>query len=140
MPYKDPQSLQAKQSAARRNKVYYEKNRTDIIAYKKIWAKEYYHNNRDKWLNGYNAKSSMTRRMREYGITESEYTSMLEIQNGCCKICDKHFSKLGRTLCVDHCHRTGKIRGLLCDKCNRALGAFEDSVPNLKKAIRYLTS
>lgn len=80
---------------------------------------------------------------RTYGISFRTYRLMLEDQKGLCKICgsegfimnkDRHKMKL----VIDHCHTTGKVRGLLCHNCNRALGLFQDSTDNLKRAIDYL--
>ncbi len=59
----------------------------------------------------------------------------LALQNGACAICKK---KRKRWLCVDHCHRTGKIRGLLCTSCNAALGSFEDDPHTTQVAADYL--
>ena len=83
---------------------------------------------------------------RKYGITYEDYLSMYELQNKSCKICGK--SELRRNyqekreqllpLFVDHCHKTGKVRGLLCSKCNTGIGMFEDSIENLTSAISYL--
>ncbi len=77
-------------------------------------------------------------------ITIEQYKLMLEKQNNVCAICfkkeirmDSRNNKISR-LCVDHCHETGKIRGLLCHKCNLALGCYDDSIENLKSAIKYL--
>lgn len=76
----------------------------------------------------------------KFGIGEAEYNQMFESQNKCCAICGSPDSKDRRTkhLSIDHCHTTGRIRGLLCNKCNRALGGFEDSIEHLKAAIKYL--
>lgn len=81
---------------------------------------------------------------RHYGITINQYFEMHEKQNGVCAICeqpetsvDKNSKKV-RKLAVDHCHTTGKIRGLLCGSCNKAIGAFKDSTKLLNKAINYL--
>jgi len=74
---------------------------------------------------------------RRFGITGKQYRQMYSAQNGTCAICkkkDEHFS-----LAVDHCHETGKIRGLLCSQCNRGLGLFRDSKESLKAAIDYLS-
>jgi hypothetical protein len=60
-----------------------------------------------------------------YNLTVLEYESILKSQNDCCKICKKHKSKWKRNLSVDHCHKTGKIRGILCTKCNTSLAWFE---------------
>lgn len=71
-----------------------------------------------------------------YKITLDEYENLYFLQNGKCKICYKE--KEMRKLCVDHDHSTGKIRGLLCDTCNRGLGYFKDNPLFLKNAIKYL--
>ena len=75
---------------------------------------------------------------RRYGITIEEYDQMLEDQGHRCKICrtDEPGGK-GR-FHLDHCHSTGKIRGLLCSSCNHGLGHFKDNVLLLEQAIRYL--
>lgn len=77
-----------------------------------------------------------------YKIGIAEYTSMLESQNGLCAICRKPETIIikGKVLrlSIDHCHTTGKIRGLLCSHCNHAIGKFEDSIDSLKAAITYL--
>jgi hypothetical protein len=59
-------------------------------------------------------------------------------QNGLCAICKRDEDTAG-TLCLDHCHTTGEIRGLLCTDCNLGLGRFKDSPENLKAASEYLT-
>jgi len=61
---------------------------------------------------------------RAYGITVEDYETMLINQNKVCKICNKP-CKSGKSLAVDHCHETGKVRGLLCAKCNTNLGRIE---------------
>jgi hypothetical protein len=66
----------------------------------------------------------------KYGISLLEYELRLALQNGACAICEK---KPKRLLCVDHCHVTGKVRGLLCSKCNSALGFYGDD-PKLAQA------
>lgn len=73
-----------------------------------------------------------------FGITLEDYNKIFEDQNGKCKICGKHQSELTLSLNVDHCHITGKIRGLLCGNCNKALGLFKDNTKSLKNAINYL--
>ena len=74
-----------------------------------------------------------------YGITLLDYERMLKSQNGKCAICTKPFSKERlRNLVIDHNHTTGKIRGLLCQACNKGLGFFGDNVILLLRAIRYM--
>jgi len=71
-----------------------------------------------------------------------DYYVMLEKQKSLCKLCGgEGFCMAGRhvlKLVVDHCHKTGVVRGLLCHNCNRALGLFHDSVDTMKRAITYL--
>jgi hypothetical protein len=76
---------------------------------------------------------------RNYGIEPEDYYQMLEDQGGGCAIC-KVTMPGGRKgkFAVDHNHDTGEVRGLLCGRCNRALGMFDDKVDVLKVAIRYL--
>jgi len=75
---------------------------------------------------------------RDYGITIDDYDNMVKKQQNRCAICNSHQSELKQTLHVDHCHSTGKVRGLLCKKCNSAIGLFEDSQDRLKRAIEYI--
>ena len=75
---------------------------------------------------------------RRYGITATEYAQMLENQKYKCKVCGADRCSTGRNFSVDHCHTTGKIRGLLCAHCNMGLGNFKDSTELLQNAINYL--
>jgi hypothetical protein len=74
-------------------------------------------------------------------IPASQYSDLMLAQDGKCAICkcDSGTNNRGDRLAVDHCHSTGKIRGLLCHKCNTAIGLLKDSKENLLEAIRYLT-
>jgi hypothetical protein len=74
--------------------------------------------------------------LRKYGITILDYDYMLLFQNGLCRICGK--TNGDNDLVVDHCHQTGKVRGLLCDYCNSGLGFFKDNIEALRQAIAYL--
>lgn len=73
---------------------------------------------------------------KKYNISEREYLRMFEKQNGTCAIC--FGSSKNKRLAVDHCHKTGLVRGLLCMKCNTALGKFGDDITMLQRAIYYL--
>lgn len=76
---------------------------------------------------------------RSYGITPERYDTMLAAQGGHCAICPaKEPGGRGKFFHVDHDHTTGKVRGLLCHRCNTALGLFQDSPAALKLAIKYL--
>lgn len=74
----------------------------------------------------------------KYGITAAQYDQMLEAQGHGCAICGRRECKSGKALAVDHSHVTGKVRGLLCGDCNKALGLLADSPELLKRAARYL--
>lgn len=80
----------------------------------------------------------------KYGVTICVYDKMLESQNNACAICLKPEklidSRTGniRALSIDHCHKTGKVRGLLCSSCNHLLGRAKDSITTLLNAVEYL--
>lgn len=90
----------------------------------------YYSRNRDK------VKELGRRfRLKQYGLTPESYSEMVKSQEGRCLICGEHGS-----LVVDHDHRTGKVRGLLCDRCNRFLGIIETGITigDFRTALNYL--
>jgi hypothetical protein len=76
--------------------------------------------------------------LKRYNLTLEDYEKMLKEQNECCAICKNHCSLSQRSLHVDHCHSTGKVRGLLCSKCNKGLGMYLDNTLFLENAIKYL--
>lgn len=79
-----------------------------------------------------------------YNLTEEQYSSLLKQQKMVCAICKKgeehknHITKKYICLAVDHCHKTQKIRGLLCRSCNLMLGNSKDNIETLETAIKYL--
>lgn len=73
-----------------------------------------------------------------YRMTLNEYTKLLLSQNFQCAICSSLNSGSHQNFYVDHCHVTGKVRGLLCQQCNLALGHFKDDVNIIKDAIDYI--
>lgn len=76
---------------------------------------------------------------RVFGIGHSWYEDTLKSQGGVCMICKKHKVASNKFfMTIDHCHATGQIRGILCNWCNRGLGAFDDNIECLASAIRYL--
>lgn len=76
---------------------------------------------------------------RVYGISYKEYLELIERQGGGCAICGTATDQVeGRKLAIDHCHKSNKVRGVLCSKCNQGLGAFKDSTKLLSNAIEYL--
>ncbi len=83
-----------------------------------------------------------TKKVRKQAIKvhPEHYGVLFEMQGGKCKICGASSGSNGRgdKLAVDHCHSSGHIRGLLCHKCNTALGLMQDSTANLLAAVAYL--
>lgn len=76
---------------------------------------------------------------RKYGMQLEDYVRMLKKQAGSCAICGSTVSGgRGGRMQVDHCHNTGKVRGLLCARCNRGLACFKDSANLLRLAARYI--
>lgn len=73
-------------------------------------------------------------RARRYGLSLQEYREILARQGNACAICKTP----GRPLCIDHCHATGKVRGLLCTKCNVGLGNYNDDPTLIRAAMAYL--
>lgn len=75
---------------------------------------------------------------KDYGLTVADWNMLFDVQQGCCYICGKHQSILKSRLCVDHSHESGKVRSLLCCKCNMALGLVEESTDILQKRLSYV--
>ena len=78
----------------------------------------------------------------QFGVTPGKFQAMLKKQNYVCAACGqkettKYKGRL-RELSIDHCHTTGRVRGLLCGNCNRALGLVHEEIERLKALIRYL--
>lgn len=133
MADKDPEKNRARARAwARANR---EKNAQRSAE----WRKKNPDANRE-WIKAHPAKRKQDNKannLRRYGITVADYDQMLVAQNGVCKIC-RQVCVTGRSLSVDHCHETGKVRGLLCASCNNGLGRFKDNALLLRAAAEYL--
>lgn len=93
---------------------------------------EWYNNNKQ-----HKSKYSKNHNLSRYGVTAEEYQRLLKRQKNKCALC-KRAANEKKALGVDHCHKTGAIRGLLCDSCNLSLGGFKDNIETLKAAISYL--
>lgn len=76
--------------------------------------------------------------LRAYGITEAQYNQILKKQKGSCYVCERTPEELGKNLCVDHNHKTGEIRGLLCLYCNHRLVGRHTDPDLLQKVVDYL--
>ena len=75
----------------------------------------------------------------KYNLSPDQYEEMSKAQNHLCAICGRTRQKTKR-FAVDHCHKTGALRGLLCASCNSGIGKLGDSIEMLEKAIHYLKS
>ena len=133
----NPEDL-VKQKHKESSKKYYEENKEACKQRTKehpscIAAREKYRNKpetKDKIRNW--------RLLQTYGITNQDYEQMLENQGFCCAGCGLHQNILEKKLNVDHDHVTGKVRGLLCGNCNRALGLVKDNMETLVRLQEYL--
>jgi hypothetical protein len=106
-----------------RGRQYYQEKRDWILFKQRKYVKE----NPDK-------RKSATLKY-EYGITLDDYNKMFNSQEGKCAICQKHQNELKKTLCVDHDHKTGAVRELLCMTCNTDLASVEN---RLEEMMKYL--
>lgn len=91
------------------------------------------------------AKLSVNESLRKLGLKNEDFLKLKEEHNGLCKICNNPETSLSRNgnvrrLAIDHCHSSGKIRGLLCHDCNTMLGKAKDNITILQSAIEYLQS
>lgn len=101
-------------------------------AYVKKWQAE---NPDRRW------KASRKNKLKGYGLTLDEYDAMLNRQGGRCAICQTDVPGRGRKMfSVDHDHKTGAVRGLVCGACNQGLGCFRDNPESLAAAMRYLAT
>lgn len=143
-------------------KEYYIKNREEILIKakkrskenkekKKEYNKKYRLLNREKLIIKDKKKYIVSKEKNKdrllkkcFGISLTDYMLMFNNQKGLCKICNNTEtakqvnSDAIRMLAVDHCHKTGRIRGLLCSRCNLALGQMNDNIEILLSAIEYL--
>lgn len=111
-----------------KNRAFYAANRDAQIAY-----------HRDQYHNGPGRSRTWASNIRKkYGLTVAEYDRMWAAQAGCCAVCGRAFTAQTRRAAVDHCHQTGKIRALLCTRCNTALGAVQDDALTLRALADYL--
>lgn len=73
---------------------------------------------------------------RKYGISLDEYETLAALQDFKCRLCEQENPE--RLLVVDHCHSTGAVRGLLCDKCNVSIGRLGDTIESIEKVLAYM--
>lgn len=118
------------------------KNNPDKAKEKTLkWQKEHPEENaasKKNWADKNPDRIRTSHLKRNFGITVVEYNALFEFQNGLCAICGS--DNEGKSFCVDHDHESGKIRGLLCKKCNSGIGFLKDDMNIIKKALFYLGS
>lgn len=85
----------------------------------------------------YQKKNAVWINLRRLGL-DKKHEELVKKHHGLCDICGGPPDGRWKRLCIDHCHKTGRFRGLLCFKCNRAIGYFKDSPKLLRKAAAYL--
>lgn len=126
-----------KEEQSKINKENYLKNRDKILGYKKKHREKFKEElaQRAK-IKRASAIEKPTYYLKKYGMSKDDYAILLKKQNGGCAICSRE--EKGRRLAVDHCHSSGKVRGLLCAACNTTLGKFNDDYELLEKAVLYL--
>lgn len=121
-------------------KAWYQRNREHAIAKAKRWQQENpeRHNATQRAYRAANPDRLREGHLRrKFGITIEDYAAMLEAQGGGCAICGRPEPE-GGSLHVDHDHVTGRVRGLLCFRCNGALGNLDEDVDRLADAMAYL--
>ena len=121
------------------------------LAAKKAWAnktpterQKKNQEERERWAEMPLERKKNNRLLSRYGLTYEEFIARLEAQDSLCLLCDREIytdltsKSTHDKACVDHCHETGKVRGILCNHCNRALGLVHDNVYVLEKMVKYL--
>jgi hypothetical protein len=96
------------------------------------------HGNAKPKTAGHRAYTRMIHEKRKYGLTPADKQAILWAQHDACAICGYEFGQKLGDFHVDHCHATGRVRGFLCDRCNRGLGYFRDTPEFLLTAAAYL--
>jgi hypothetical protein len=119
------------------------KNREEALAYNREYYRTHKHliavKNRDKYVSNPAYKREQAWKRHGIELTHEHYEALLVQQAYCCAICGVHASELPKALAVDHNHETGKVRGLLCDNCNKAIGLLKDEPLLLEAAAKYLS-
>lgn len=108
----------------------------------KIWWDDWYHNRGGKEANRErnrarkpNPEATLRKRLAKYGLSSAEFNLLIAANGTKCAICLTNDYEV-----IDHDHESGKVRGLLCHYCNRALGGFKDNADILRRAAHYIES
>src|SRR5262245_58865038 len=118
----------AEQRAAKNARRKQRREDPEVRARENAWYRSYYQAHKDKICE----RNRTHYHVRQYGISAAEYDALLKKQNGACAICRRRSKE---RLCVDHCHLTGMMRGLLWRRCNLALGILKDDQGSLIAAV-----
>ena len=122
---------------------YYLNNKTKCNAATKRWSENHKDHVREcarKWHTEHKERSRNNYLKRRFGISLEEYNKLFEKQQGYCAICKTHQKDLKKALSVDHDHRTGKVKGLLCSTCNYNLGWYEKLQENILSYNRSINN
>lgn len=148
--------LEHKKECQERNRKYYKKHKKRSLLVSKKWKaknidkvrtthklyakknKKRIAGNHKKWRMKNPDKLRKNKLWARYHITSEQYMAIFDRQKGCCAICNIHYSKLKSPLYVDHNHKNKIVRGLLCNKCNFAIGLLNESKILFNNALNYL--
>lgn len=117
----------------------YRKNRERDIKRKQKWYAKNTERGREsgrRWARNNKEKLRALRIKKDYGISVEEYNSLIVGAGTLCPICRKSFGEIPP--CIDHDHSTGKIRGVICRRCNLGIGLFKESIDAFLNAVEYL--
>jgi hypothetical protein len=131
-----PQGYQCRQCRTEKQRLYYAAMPPKTAEQRKK-ATEYQKAYRLKNLEKVKQDSRVRHIKRKFNLTQEEYNDMLKAQNGVCATCNQK-CKTGNHLAVDHDHKTGKIRGLLCKDCNTSLGLLKEDIQILENLKNYI--
>jgi hypothetical protein len=139
--YNQKRYLENKEEYLKKAQDYYLKNRAKVKKASLEWGKKHPDKKKkscDNWKKNNKEKTYGYKLKNKYGMTTEDYNSMFDGQGGRCAICGEHQSLMQGKLGVDHDHDTGIVRGLLCPRCNMAIGLLHDSVDIILSAANYL--
>lgn len=124
-------------------RAYYLRNSAKEIQTARLWVKNNPEKCRTRDQNRHIENPYRQRdfqRQSRYGVTPESFKTMRRVQNGKCDICLRKLREGRRqeSLVIDHDHKTGRVRGLLCRGCNSGLGHFKDDLERMRKAVAYL--
>lgn len=118
------------------------KRANDPEHFRKMESKSYRKRFEEQWDN--RRRRAQRMRLRTFGITDEDFMSMYERQGKKCAVCERPVALYTRRnenwdgACIDHCHSTGRVRGILCNPCNVALGLLQDNPDRIERMREYI--